>query len=114
MTDMSEPRCPDAVVLLPEGIQLTLFRNIQVTMEDKAEVRGDWMGGLETGHRIVVWFYKRDGEQMVEMIYDKHMTEHGEFSDVPRPETAGYVFNSIDDKREEEKYLRWYSAFPKA
>jgi hypothetical protein len=109
---MADTRRPDAVLLLPDGVQLTLFRNVGVIMKDKTEIRGDWMVGLETGHRIVVWFHKRDGEQVVEEIYDKHMWEHGEYSDVPRSEAAGYVFSSVDDKREEEKYLRWYGAFP--
>lgn len=52
---------------------MTLFRNIGVIMKDTTEVRGDWMVALETGHRIVVWFYKRDSEQVVEMIYDEHI-----------------------------------------
>ncbi|MGC2181663.1 MAG: hypothetical protein WA637_00120 [Terriglobales bacterium] len=93
---------------------MTLFRKVEVTKEDKTKLIGDWMIALETGHRIVLYFYERGGEQIVEMIYDKHMMEHGEHSAVPPPEIPGYVFCNIEDPREVEKYLRWYGAFPKA
>lgn len=37
--------------------------------------------------------------------------KYGERTDVPLPEKMEYVFCAFDDRAEEQKYLRWYSAF---
>ncbi len=71
-------------------------------MKDKTEVKGDWMVALETGHRIVVWFYKRDGEQVVEVIYDKHIwnTESTRMSRAPRQQgTSSTILMTNGKKR---------------
>jgi hypothetical protein len=68
---------------------------------ERREGIGDWMVALEP--RAVVYFYQREGQQVVEMIYDKHTQKHGERSDVPLPETMEYVFRSRNTMSEAEK-----------
>jgi hypothetical protein len=106
-------RIPDAQLRFPDGTQLTLYRNVKVTRdEDKAEVIGDWIVALPTrAPRGVAFLYKKDGRQIVEVIYDKHTMQYGELTDIPLPEKMEYMFCDIEDKSEEEKYLRWYAAF---
>ena len=110
----TEMRKPSAELRLPDATELTLFRAVEVTKDNKAKIVGDWMIALEAGHRVVLFFYERDPKQVVETIYDTHTMTHGEHSDVPLPEKLDYVFYDVDDKREEEKYLRWYGAFPES
>ena len=106
-------RIPDAQRRFPDGTHLTLYRNVRVTRhEDKAEIIGDWLVALSPREpRGVGFFYKKDGHQVVEIIYDKHTMKYGERTDVPLPEKMEYVFCNIEDKAEEAKYLQWYGAF---
>src|ERR1019366_6589444 len=92
---------------------LTLYRNVKVTRdEDKTEIIGDWIVALPPRDaRGVAFFYKKDGRQIVEIIYDKHTMKYGERTDILLPEKMEYLFCDIEDKAEEEKYLRWYAAF---
>jgi hypothetical protein len=111
------PRIPDAQLHLPDGTHLTLFRNVRMTKdkEEKVEVVGDWMIA-ESPHepRAVVYFYIDNGQQIIEMVYDKHAWKYGERTDVPLPEKLEYIFAEITDKLEQQKYLRWYEMFPNA
>ncbi len=106
-------RIPDAQVRLPDGTHLTLYRNVKVTRDDdKTEIIGDWIVALPPRDpRGVGFFYKKDGQQIVEIIYDKHTMKYGERADIPLPEKMEYVFCNIEDKADEQKYLRWYAAF---
>ena len=106
-------RVPDAQLSLPDGTHLTLYRNVKVTRdEDKTEIIGDWIVALPPRDpRGVGFFYKKDGQQIVEIIYDKHTMKYGERTDIPLPKKMEYVFCSMDDKAEEQRYLRWYAAF---
>jgi len=112
MTDRKE-RIADAQLRLPDGMHLTLYRNVKITRDEgKTEIIGDWLVALPPREpRGVGFFYKKDGQQMVEIIYDKHTMKYGERTDIPLPEKMEYVFCSIDDKVEAAKYLRWYEAF---
>ena len=112
MTQHKE-RIPGAQLRLPDGTHLTLFRNVKTTRhEDNSEIIGDWLVALSPREpRGVGFFYKKDGKQAVEIIYDKHTMKYGERPDIPLPEKMEYVFCRIDDKDEEEKYLKWYGAF---
>jgi hypothetical protein len=108
----TEMRGPDAELRLPDGTDLTLYRNVTVTMDDKTKITGEWMIVLEKGQpRAVVFFFERDGKRRVEMVYDKHTLKHGENSVVPAPEKLDYVLTNIYDKAEEEKYLRMRQTF---
>jgi hypothetical protein len=114
-TEMIErkERIPDAQLRLPDGTHLSLYRNIKTTRyEDKTEIIGDWLVALSPREpRAVGFFYKKEGQQVVEVIYDKHTMKYGERTDIPLPEKMEYVFCSIDDKAEAQKYFRWYGAF---
>jgi hypothetical protein len=61
--------------------------------------------------REVGFFYKKDGQQIVEIIYDKHTMKYGERTDVPLPEKMEYVFCAIEDRAGGQKYIKWYEAF---
>ena len=106
-------RISDAQLRLPDGTHLTLYRDVKTTRhEDNSEIIGDWVVALSPREpRGVGFFYKKAGQQVVEIIYDKHTLKHGERTDLPLPEKMEYVFCSIDDKEEEKKYLSWYAAF---
>jgi hypothetical protein len=110
---IKKERIPDAQLDLPDGTHLSLFRNVKTTRREKgSEIVGDWLVALSPGEpRAVGYFYKKDGKQIVEIIYDKHTMKHCERPDVPLPEKMEYVFHSIDDKADEAKYLRWYKEF---
>jgi hypothetical protein len=111
----AEMRRPDAELRLPDGTDLTLFRNVTVILDDKTKVTGEWMIALKKGQpRAVVFFFERDGKRTVEMVYDKHTLKHGENSVVPAPEKLDYVLTNIYDKAEEEKYLRMRQTFEAA
>jgi hypothetical protein len=111
--DARKERNPDAQLRLPDGTCLTLYRNVKTTRhEDNLEIVGDWLVALSPREpRAVGYFYLKDGKQVVEIIYDKHTMKYGERTDIPLPEKMEYVFCSIEDKAEEEKYLRWYGEF---
>ena len=106
-------RTPDAQLRLPDGTHLTLYRNVKTTRhEDNSEIVGDWLVALSPREpRAVGYFYKKDGKPVVEIIYDKHTMKYGERTDIPLPDKMEYVFCSIEDKAEEDKYLRWYGEF---
>jgi hypothetical protein len=71
------------------------------------------MEALQPGKpRAVSCFYKKDGEQIVEAVYDSHTQEYGERTDVPTPDKIDYSFCLYDDKTEEAKYLKMYQMFP--
>jgi hypothetical protein len=110
------PRIPDAQLHLPDGTHLTLFRNVKMTKdkEEKVKVVGDWIvAESPVEPRAVLYFYTQDGQQIIEMVYDKHTWKYGEHTDVPPPEKLEYMFSEIIDKVEQQKYLRWYEMFPK-
>ena len=71
------------------------------------------MVALQPGQpRAVVCFYKKDGQQIVEAVYDKHTQKYGVRSDMPIPDKLDYTFCNYDDKAEEAKYLKMYEEFP--
>lgn len=93
MTERKE-RIPDAQLRLPDGTHLNLYRNVRITRDEgKTEIIGDWLVALPPHEpRGVGFFYKKDGRQMVEIIYDKHTMKYGERTDIPLPEKIKYVF----------------------
>ena len=59
-----EMKKPPAEVRLLDATQLALYRGVKVTRNDKTEDIGDWLVALETGHRIVLFRFEREGKRI--------------------------------------------------
>jgi hypothetical protein len=97
---------------LDDGTHLTLYRNVSGTLQDKTRVAGDWMIALEVNHpRTVVFVSDQEGKRTVKMVYDTHTLENWGRPEPPVPEKLDYVLYNIDDKEQEEKYLKLHELF---
>jgi len=95
-----------------DGTRLILYRNVSGTLQDKTRLAGDWMIALEVNRpRTVVFVSEQEGKRIVKMVYDTHTLENWGRPEPPAPEKLDYVLYNIDDKEQEEKYLKLRALF---
>ena len=114
-----QTRSPSADIRLPDGTHLTLYRAVKFTLNKNNEkIVGDYLIALVPGEpRAVLYFYQREGKQVVEMVYSDlppGTTELWEDVSLPKKDEVSedqrFTLCSIDDSTDVKKYTTLYDA----